>query len=481
MTDRKGTRKKYTLVILGEVAALLLIAYIILCFEADAEHILPRTTVNGINLSGMTWEEAAERLNSDAKARCKAAQVRISFHDKLYTVEAGDAMEFDGEALAKEILERSRTGFFTRGIAYARAFLIGYNRQVLPAVRDAEAFYQTLEASGVLEINETVQTTCEREKDRLVFTIGTSGDQVNKEELIAEILAAVQEQNYEDIIECPVFTGSVEPVDLEQIYQEIFVKPRNATLDPENHYTIVDSVRGVSFDKESAQSSLEAAGEGEKVTIDLVYTEPEIDTQDLQENLFVDLLASYTTKVTGSANRLTNIRLAVDNCGSPILLAGDVFSFNDAVGDQNEETGFKISDGVENGKIVPAYGGGICQVSSTIFVAALYADLEIVEHWNHDLVARYVPAGLDAAVAWGELDFQIGNNTAYPVNLEILYENGYLKVNIWGTRTTDETVEIETEVISPAGAPLEVLTYRMVYDHEGTLIREEQVAHSQYM
>lgn len=481
MADKKGTRRKYTLLILGEAAVLLLAAYIILCFEADAGHILPRTTVNGINLSGMTWEEAAEQLNCDAKAWCQAACVKVSFHDKFYTVAAGDAMEFDGEALAKEAMERNRWGFFAGGIAYVKALLTGYNREVFPEVKDAAAFYQVLEESGILEIDETIQTTYEKEKDRLVFTIGTQGEQVDKEELIKEVLAAVEEQNYRDVIECPVFIGSVAPVDLEQVYKESYVEPANATLDPEDHYAIVDAVTGVSFDKEDAQSRLEAAKEGERVVIDLIYTEPEIDAQDLQENLFADLLASCTTSVTGSSNRLTNIRLAVDKCEDTVLLAGDVFSFNDTVGDQNEETGFQISEGVENGKIVPAYGGGICQLSSTMFVAALYADLEIVEHWNHDLVAKYVPAGLDAAVAWGELDFRIRNNTAYPVWMESIYENGYLTVNFWGTKTTDEAVEIETETISPAGEPLEVLTYRMVYDSKKVLIREEQVAHSQYM
>lgn len=67
------------------------------------------------------------------------------------------------------------------------------------------------------------------------------------------------------------------------------------------------------------------------------------------------------------------------------------------------------------------------------------------------------------------------------MELEIVYENGYLTVNIWGTRTKDQWVEIKTEVISPVGEPLEVLTYRMVYDREGNLLREEQVAHCNYM
>lgn len=477
----KKTGKNYAGILLGEVAALLWVVYMILCFEADAERILPRTKVNGISLGGMTWEEAAARLNIDAKARCSAAQVKVSFGDKIYTVAVGQAMEFDGEAVAKEILGRNRAGFFAGGFSYLKALLTGYDKEVLPELCSDKDFYQVLETSGVLQIDETDPTTYVREDDRLVFTMGTSGNKADKEKLIKEILMAVQKQDYKEIMECPVICGSVEPVDLDQVYREVFVEAANATLDPRNDYAIVEEVRGICFDKDSARRKLDDAGEGDKVIVELTETIPEISARDLRENLFMDLLGSYTTKVSGSANRLANIRLAVDKCQGLILLADEVFSFNDTVGDQNEETGFKISEGVENGKIVPAYGGGICQITSTIFVAALYADLEIVEYQNHDLVAKYVPAGLDAAVAWGELDFQVRNNTAYPMELEIVYENGYLTVNIWGTRTKDQWVEIETEVISPVGEPLEVLTYRMVYDREGNLLREEQVAHCNYM
>ncbi len=477
----RGKRKRYIPFIFGEIAALLFIVYVILCFEADSEHILPGTIVNGKDLSGMTWEEASAKLNKDADIRKREAIIRIAFDGELYVVAAGDAMEFDGDTLAKEILERSKSGFWQGGIIYLDALLRGYDVRALPEIKSMDSLYKEIEASGLLEVDDSVQTSYRQEGKQLIFQIGTAGEAVDAKKLAEEILEAVKAENYQDIIECPKVPGVVKPVDLEQVYWDIHVEMANATLDPSNDYEIVEGIRGIGFDQEKARRILDAAGEGDTVSIDLIYTEPDISAEDLAENLFMDLLGSYSTKVTGSYNRLFNIQLAVEKCEDTILLAGEEFSFNDTVGDQNEETGFLISSGVENGKVVPAYGGGICQLSSTMFLAALYADLEIVERWNHDLVAKYVPAGLDAAVAWGELDFRIANNTDYPIEMEIINANGYLTVNLWGTKTSDKTVELERETISDPGEPLEVLAYRIVYDSEGNQIRREQIAHSKYV
>ncbi|MCM1127929.1 MAG: VanW family protein [Lachnospiraceae bacterium] len=481
MMKEKGKKKRNAALIAGEIAVLLLFAYMILCFEADSERILPHTIVNEKDLSGMTWEEAAHRLNKDADARRKKAVIWVDFQGQTYEVAVGNALEFDGEALAREVLERSKGSFLMGGITYLKALLTGYQAMALPEVKNMDALYREIEASGLSDADSTVQTSYQKEGDSLVFQIGTAGEAADITKLAEEILEAVKTEDYQSVIECPKVSGTVKPVDIEQVYWEFFVKMKNADLNPSENYAIVEGVRGVAFDREKAQKALEEAKEGERVTVDLIYTEPEVSAADLEENLFKDLLASYSTNVTGSYNRLFNIQLAVEKCENSVILAGEEFSFNDTVGDQNEETGFLISDGVENGKIVPAYGGGICQLSSTIFLAALYADMEIVERWNHDLVARYVPAGLDAAVAWGELDLRIANNTLYPIQMEIINANGVLTVNLWGTRTEDKTVKLERETVSSAGEPLEVLAYRIVYDSEGNQIRREQVAHSRYV
>ena len=153
-----------------------------------------------------------------------------------------------------------------------------------------------------------------------------------------------------------------------------------------------------------------------------------------------------------------------------------------ALGEQTEETGFKMANGILDGQIVQVYGGGICQVSSTIFAAALYANLEIVERWNHDFVSSYIPAGVDAAVAWAALDFQYANNTSYPLKMEVSYMNGNLTVDLWGTKTDDSIVELATEIVSDVpGSNLELDTYRYVYNGDRSQAFIEKVAHSSYL
>ena len=217
------------------------------------------------------------------------------------------------------------------------------------------------------------------------------------------------------------------------------------------------------------------------VTVDLVRTEPEITTEDLKAHLFRDRLASYTTQVGGTAGRRENIRLAAEKCNGAILLNGDVFSYNETVGEQTAETGFHLANATENGKLVQAYGGGICQVSSTIFAAALYADLKIEERWEHEYVPRYIDAGIDAAVAWDALDLKLCNVKKYPVRLDVAYQDGMLEVTIWGTKTDDSFVEVETETMGHKGGRLLVQTYRKVYNGDKSQMFLEKAAYSEYI
>ena len=257
--------------------------------------------------------------------------------------------------------------------------------------------------------------------------------------------------------------GILEPTDIEQIYQEMHSEPVNASLDPNNGYQITESARGVDFDREAAQKALNEASEGSTVSIALSYTEPEITTQDLKDNLFKDRLATHTTGAGGSANRIINIQLAAAKCNGVILLPGDEFSFNQTVGEQTAETGFQKANATQGEKVIQAYGGGICQVSTTLFIPALYAGLDIPERWCHTYVSSYADPGMDAAVAWGDLDFRIVNDKKYPVKLEVSYENGSLTATIWGTKTEDTPIEIETKVLDSSDRSLEVQTIRKMY------------------
>ena len=197
--------------------------------------------------------------------------------------------------------------------------------------------------------------------------------------------------------------------------------------------------------------------------------------------MFADKLASYTTRVRGTENRKDNIRLAVEKCNGAVLQHGDIFSYNDMVGEQTAETGYKLANATSDGQVVQAYGGGICQVSSTIFAAALYANLFIEERWEHEFVSSYIDAGMDAAVAWGFMDFKIYNNKEYPIRIDIAYTDDLLTVDIWGTKTDNSIVEIDTEIVDDSDGKLCVQTNRKVYNEDKSRVLVEQAAFSTYI
>ncbi len=476
--------KHITSWILTGSAALLAGGYIFLCTIPDPARILPGTTINGTALDDMTLDEAAGALEKNDRTH-EGASLTVAFEGKSYSVDVTDALVYDHQAAAKKALKKSEKAqkvFFTRGLALLKSLFTKDDIEDLPAVKDTAALKKAIADSGLTDANNTVQTSYEIKDDQLVFTIGTAGEDVDEDALIEKIRQAVRADDYENVLACPDTMGEVRAVDLDQVYADVHVDAADATLDPANDYAVVEAVTGVDVDWENARALLDAAEEGSTVALDLIYTEPPIDAQNLREHLFADHLSSYTTKVSGTADRLTNVALAVEKCSGSILISGDVFSFNDTVGEQSEATGFKKASAIdEDGNIVQAYGGGICQVSSTIFAAALYSNLKIVERWNHDYVSSYIPAGIDATVAWGWLDLRIANDKSYPIRFDVSYENGDLTVDIWGTKTEEVPVEIETKTVaSPAPGTLAVETYRKVFNADKSQVFVEKIADSTY-
>lgn len=461
-------------------AAFFSAGYIACCGAVDAEKVLPRTLVNGIDISGMNVQDAVSILERGEALSQGTMVVPVRFAEREYPVDVGNAAEWDYQPAVEELQKPVRGAFLTRGYFFIKSYLTGNNIKPSAALKDEEALEEAVKASGLSKERTTKQTEYQVEQDSLVFTMGTAGEEADivklKEKLKAAILA-----NDDAVVECPVSAGKVEEVDLDSVYQEVCKNPKNATLDPANNYEIKEAEAGIQFDKETARKALETAEEGDKVTVDLIREEPEITTEDLREHLFIDRLASYSTEVRGTDNRKDNISLAVSKCDGAILLSGDIFSYNNTVGEQTAETGYKLANATLDGTVIQAYGGGICQVSSTIFAAALYANLDIKERWEHEFVSSYIDAGMDAAVAWDVLDFKIGNNKEYPIRIDVVYENDILTVDIWGTKTDDSFVEIDTQVVDDSGGKLSVLTSRRVYSGDQSQMYVEQVANSTYI
>ncbi len=508
-----GVRKRFIAVV--AVIVLLAAAYCALCGVVSTGSTLRSgTSVNGIDIGGMTRDEAAEALQMALSGVTAVEGVDYSTLELdpnmegvgTYTIDLSASLGYDTDAVVEEAYAYDRGGFFlTRGLRWLSTVGGGRTYTILPGAVDADQVSDALEACGILELNTTVQTTYTLNEETLDFTMGVSGVAVDEEALVQQILERTAQGDY-SAITCPLVSTAPEAVDVQAIYDEIYTESADATLDvaEDNSYTVVASVRGVSFDVDEAEAALAAAREGEVVSIALDLAEPTIDTETLESVLFRDVLVEYSTSVSGSAARRSNVRLASEKCNGTILLPGEIFSYNDVVGERTVEAGFQEAPAYLNGETVQALGGGICQGSSTLYCACLYANLEIVARTNHSFVSSYVPLGMDATVSWGGPEFQFKNNTDYPIMIVATYsDSNKLTFQILGTDVNNYTVKITSttlEVISPTVTEVEdssmeagttkvtssghtgykVQTYRYVYDADGNLVSQSEEAYSSY-
>lgn len=177
--------------------------------------------------------------------------------------------------------------------------------------------------------------------------------------------------------------------------------------------------------------------------------EPRGDKEELTD--IQDLLGGYDTNYNSSTqNRCDNISMAADMINGTLLYPGDEFSVYEAIGPLDKSNGYKLAGAYENGQTVEAYGGGVCQVSTTLYNAVILAELEITERANHSMIVTYVKPSMDAAIAGDYKDLKFVNNLDTPIYLEGYTVGKNLYFNIYGkeTRPSNRKVSYESEVVS---------------------------------
>lgn len=148
-----------------------------------------------------------------------------------------------------------------------------------------------------------------------------------------------------------------------------------------------------------------------------------------------ELLGSFTTRFPAyKRNRTKNLSLALAKLRGAVILPGETFSFNARVGERTGQTGFVVADIFVNHEVVPGIGGGVCQVSTTLYNAARRAKLRIVERHRHSLPVTYVAVGRDATVAYGGRDLKLRNGTPNPVYVDGRIKGNALTIELWGNR-----------------------------------------------
>lgn len=215
------------------------------------------------------------------------------------------------------------------------------------------------------------------------------------------------------------------------------------------------------------------------ITADVKTTKADINIDDLKENIVK--LASYETTSYNTANGTENMRVSLAACNGSVIEPGKTWSFNDCTGNSNlESNGYKPASVIENGKLTDGIGGGICQSSSTIYNAAVRANLDVEERYNHKWASSYVPTGLDATIDYGNLDLKLSNPTDYQMFLECKLVDSKLYVSFWGYKSPDyDEIKTHNELTDKNKNSYTVKAWR-VYFKDGKEIGRESLGSSTY-
>ncbi|QAA32795.1 VanW family protein [Clostridium manihotivorum] len=203
------------------------------------------------------------------------------------------------------------------------------------------------------------------------------------------------------------------------------------------------------------------------VQADLKRIDPSIKESDLNQ---IDYkISSFTTNFKSSnENRSTNISVASHAIDGRLLMPGDSFSFNDVVGERSAERGYKMAKVILNGKFVEDLGGGVCQVSTTLYNAVLRANIPSVQRTRHSLPSTYVGLGMDATVAYGLLDYKFKNTLSYPIYIESMIKDKNITFNVYANSSlSSKKYDIVNEVEGD-----KVKVFKLTYEGEKLVSRD---------
>lgn len=462
---------RIALICLCTVATVLVLCIGIACWfyfntTADNGLIMDNTFVAGINIGGMTPEKAKTFLHGKLDPMLRDNSITVSLPNTELVLSPEDTqIKLDIDLIIDDAFQYGRTGSRSDRIAAMAAAatskreitLLNYMTLDASYIKDAlnqflaDSNSSLTQPSVTLEGTRPTGTKPENEEDMtkayqtLTITLGTPGIGFDSDSVYDRILDAYNHLDFTPIT-VEYSTLDPDPVDLDALVEEYCTGSVDAVMD-ESDYTITDEIWGYGFKADTANNLLKAANPGDTVTLSLTYLRPEVTREDLENNLFKDVLASADTIFYLDPPRTNNLELACKAINNYVIKPGEAFSFNEVLGERTAEKGYQPAGAYADGETVEQLGGGICQVASTLYYCALHADLYIIEREEHMFTADYLPLGMDATVNWGTLDFRFRNNTDHPIRIEAKAEDSYVTVVLRGTDDKDYYVEMEYVIL----------------------------------
>ncbi len=464
-------------------------------------------TANGIDLSGCTLEQTSKIL-TESFAVDESMQIPFKCEDVEFIITAAQInLVCDVDEMAQKAYNTGKEGnLFVRIFDAYKAKLFGTD--ILPIYScDSSMLLAAIDQQLGNKVTPATQYSVKTGTNKIIVTNGAGGRGISQTDVALCICQDMLDGKIDNTITLTIKDIPAQPINIDEFVATYTRDAKNAEYHEENgEYIFTPEVEGISFDKQIAAQIIEAnRANTQPYEIPATVTIPDVTVKQLQSKFATDTLSKYSTSYASSdANRASNVALAASKINGYVLNPGQRFSFNTVVGPRTAATGFKVAHVYEGDKIVDGMGGGICQVSSTLYNAVVLADLKIVYRLNHSMPVSYVPRGRDATVSYGTIDFVFENNKKYPVTIVATTASRVLTIAVKGvdesegvtidittqnagytpfstTEVTDQSLKPgETKVVKE-GSNGSIVNAFKVYKKDGSIIKTEYLAKSTYI
>jgi len=287
-------------------------------------------------------------------------------------------------------------------------------------------------------------------KDCLVVTNAIEGKIVDIKQAHKDIKDTIFDFDKKEPIQIKLKSHTPKNLTFDEFKEKYENEPKDAVYTKKDgKHNIEPEVVGVEFDDDKTRKIFE---ENKNSTVSYEIpakiTYPKVTAKALEDKYINNIIATYSTSFAASSSgRIANIVLAAQKIDGYVVNPGKRFSYNQVVGPRTQAAGFKIAHVYVGTKVVDGIGGGICQVSSTLYNAVVMADLKTVSRTNHSIPVSYVPMGRDATVSYGTIDYVFENNKPYPVSIKAKTQGTTLTISVVGTSDVDYTVDFVSNFV----------------------------------
>lgn len=512
-------RKKILIVVCIAIILMVVLLIFSVCFamiHATRDTIARGVSIKNVDVSNLTYNEAKEKLE-EAFDVAIGVNINLKYEDFSYVIAPADiSLSYELNSALEEAYNIGRSGnIIQNNYELLKTAIMNKNIDV-EFNFDDDAVNTIIEYVSTNVPNLVKQYSYYIEDTNLIIIPGIDGIEVDREKLKSQIVEKIQSRNLteplnnvvDDNIDIPYNNVTADEINIDAIYSEVKSEPQDAyyveateTTDFEIH----PDVDGVDFAISIEEAKAIVAEEGkEQYVIPLNITKANVTINDIGIEAFpYEVSKCETTYDASNRGRSENLRIAASKINGTVVMPGEQFSFNEVVGERTISDGYQNAAIYSNGQVVDGLAGGICQISSTLYGAALDANLQIDERYNHSFTTSYSKPGKDATVVYGVKDLKFTNTRSYPIKIEASVGGGVCTFTIYGIKeeneydvkiipVTTETTAFTTQTIEDSSLPAgttavsqagangcKVTTYKEVYLN-GVQISREVISNDTY-